>query len=107
MAYQFITTPISPNLYILQKLNNMNLAKVFNKEHRDWMKYYHKILQGIETMIDIQKQVQDMMKMVEEINTIITKIKRTILQASNNHRSQNTASIFSIYIQRPTKYGAK
>ena len=34
--------------------------------------------------------------MAEETNTTITKIKGIILQASNNHCSQNTASIFSI-----------
>ena len=30
-------------------------------------------------MIDVQKQVQDIVKMVEETNTIITEAERTIL----------------------------
>ena len=47
-------------------------------------------------MIDVQKQVWDMVKIAEEINTTIMEVEGTILQASNNYQSQNIASIFSI-----------
>ena len=59
MAYQFTTAPTSSNPYIFRKLNNMEEAKLFKKEHDDWTRSYHKVLQEIETMINIQKQVQD------------------------------------------------
>ena len=47
-------------------------------------------------MIDIQKQVQDIIKLAEETNTTIMEMKGTILKASNNHWILNTANIFSI-----------
>ena len=47
-------------------------------------------------MIDIQRQVWNIVKMVEETNTTITKIKRTILKASNSHWTINVTNIFSI-----------
>ena len=47
-------------------------------------------------MIDVQKQVQNIVKIAEETNTTITEAERTILQASNNYQFQNAASIFSI-----------
>jgi len=36
----------------------------------------------IEVMINVQKQVKDIMKMVEETNTMITEMEETILKAS-------------------------
>ena len=74
----------------------MKEAKSFKKEHDNWTRSYHKVLQGIETMIDIQKQVQNIIKLVEETNIAIIEMKRTILKASNNHWTLNTANIFSI-----------
>jgi len=47
-------------------------------------------------MIDVQKQVWNIIKLVEESNTTITEIEGTILKASNNHQTLNTANIFSI-----------
>ena len=96
MAYQFTTVPTSPNLYISRKLNNMEEAKLFKKECNNWTRTYHKLLQRIETMIDIQKQVQDIIKLAEETNTTITEIEEMILKASNNHQTLNTTNIFSI-----------
>ena len=43
------------------------------------------MLQGIETMIDVQNQVQDIVKLAEETNMTITEMRETILKASNNH----------------------
>ena len=50
-----MTTSISPNPYITRKLNNMDEAKLFKKEHDNWTKLYHKILKELEAMIDVQK----------------------------------------------------
>ena len=44
-------------------LNNIDEAKLFKKEKNDWIKLYHKTLQGIETIIDVQRQVKKIMKM--------------------------------------------
>jgi len=81
----FITAPTSSNLYITRKLNNMDKARIFKKEHNNWTKLYHKTLKELEAMIDVQKQVWDMMKIVEETNTMIMEIKGTILKASINN----------------------
>ena len=85
MAYQFTTVSTSPNPYISRKLNNMEEAKLFKKEHNDQIRSYHKVLQGIEIMIDVQKQVQDIVKLAEETNMTIIEMKETILKVSNNH----------------------
>ena len=60
------------------------------------MKLYYKMLQGIEIMIDVQRQVKDIIKMAEETNTMIMKMKGNILKASVNNRIINTMNILSI-----------
>jgi len=47
-------------------------------------------------MIDVQKQIKDMMKMAEEINTMITKIEGIILKASKNNQIMNATNILGI-----------
>jgi len=47
-------------------------------------------------MVDVQMQLQNIMKLAEEANTQIVEIKSTILQASNNHQKQTAGDIFSI-----------
>ena len=74
----------------------MEEAKLFKKEHDNWMKLYYKTLQEIEAMTDVQRQVKDMIKMAEEMNTIITEIEETILKASNNNQIINATNILSI-----------
>ena len=51
----FITAPTSTNLYITRKLNNMEEARMMKEERNDWTKVYHKMLKGLEAMIDVQK----------------------------------------------------
>jgi len=68
MAQQSITAPISPNLYIIYTLNNMELVKTINNERKDWIKKYHKIIWGIEQMVNIQLQIQNITKMAEKAN---------------------------------------
>jgi len=43
------------------------------------------MLKGLETMIDVQKQVWDIIKIAEEANITITEIKGIILKASINN----------------------
>jgi len=74
----------------------MDKVRIFKKEHDDWTRLYHKMLEGLEVMIDMQKQVQEMMKIAGETNTTIKKIKETILKASINNRTMNAMNILEI-----------
>ena len=47
-------------------------------------------------MIDIQKQVWNMMKIAEETNMTITEMEEIILQASINNQTMNTINILGI-----------
>jgi len=47
-------------------------------------------------MVDMQMQLQNIMKLAEKANIQITKIKFTILQTSNNYQMQTAGDIFSI-----------
>ena len=49
----YLTTPNSPNLYISRKLNNIEEARMIKEERNDWTKVYHKMVKGLETMIDV------------------------------------------------------
>ena len=60
------------------------------------MKMYHKMLKGLETMIDMQKQVKDMMKIVVETNTMMMEMEDTILKASVNNRVLNAMNIAGV-----------
>jgi len=74
----------------------MDEARIFKKEQDDWTQLYHKMLKGLEAMIDVQKQVREMMKIAEEANTTITEMEDTILKASINNRMMNTMNILGI-----------
>ena len=63
----------------------MDEAKLFKNKCDNWAKLYHKMLKGLEVMIDMQKQVWDMMKMAEETNTMIIEMEGIILKASINN----------------------
>ena len=49
------------------------------------MKIYYKMLKELEVMIDIQRQVKDMMKIAVETNMMITEMEDSILKASINN----------------------
>ena len=85
--------PTSPNPYISRKLNNMDQAQVMKKEREDWMRLYHKTLKGVEAMIDVQRMMKDMKKIVEETNMTVTEMEGTILTASINNQTTNTTNI--------------
>jgi len=74
----------------------MNKARIFKKEHDDWTRLYHKTLKRLEVMIDVQKQVQEMMKIARETNTTIKKMEETILKASINNKTMNAMNILKI-----------
>ena len=91
-----MTTPTSPNSYVSRKLNNMKEARMMKKERNNWTKLYHKTLKELETMIDVQRQVKDMMKIVVETNTTITEMEETILKVSINNRIINVMNIIGV-----------
>jgi len=52
-------------------------------------------------MIDIQKQVWNMMKIAEETNMTITEMEEIILQASINNQTMNATNILGILLWQP------
>ena len=88
--------PTSPKPYITRKLNNMDKAKILKKECNNWTRLYHKTLKGLEAMINVQKQVWDIMKIAEETNTTITEMEGMILKASINNWTTNVTNILGM-----------
>jgi len=74
----------------------MNQAQVIKREQEDWTRMYHKILKGIEMMIDIQRMIKNMKKLAGEVNTVVTEIEEAILWASINNQTTNTTNISGI-----------
>ena len=74
----------------------MEKARIMKKERNDWMKMYYKTLKGLEAIIDVQKQVRDMMKIAAETNTTIIEMEDTILKASTNNQVINTTNITGV-----------
>jgi len=89
----FTTAPTSPNPYISRRLNNMDQAQVMKREREDWERLYHKMLKGIEAMIDVQRAVKDMKKLAEEAGTTIAEMEGVILMASINNQTMNATDI--------------
>ena len=69
---------------------------MMKEERNDWTKMYYKTLKGLEAMIDVQKQVKDIMKIAAETNTMIMEIEDMILKASVNNWVINTTNITGI-----------
>jgi len=53
-------------------------------------------LKGIEVMIDVQRTIKDLKKIVEETNMTIMEMEGTILTASINNQVINTMNITQI-----------
>ena len=54
------------------------------------------MLKGLEVMIDVQRQVKDMMKIVAETNMTITKMEDSILKANINNQVINATNIAGV-----------
>ena len=83
----------SPNPYISRRLNNMDQAQVMKREREDWSRLYHKTLKRLETIINVQRMMKNIKKLVEEMNTMVAEIEGTVLTASINNRVINATSI--------------
>ena len=69
---------------------------MMKEERNDWMKLYHKMLKGLEVIIDVQKQVRDMMKIAAEMNTMIMEIEDTIFKTRTNNWVINAMNITGV-----------
>jgi len=74
----------------------MDQAQVMKREREDWERTYHKILKGLEAMIDMQRMIKDIKKLVEEVNMTLIEVEGIILNASINNRTMNTTNIIQI-----------
>ena len=77
-------------------VNNIDHIITLNNERKDWTKKYYKIIRGLETMADIQLQLQNIIWLAKVANTQLVEIETTILQASNTYKIQTSGDIFSI-----------
>ena len=99
MSYQtitYLTAPTPPNPYVTRKLNNMDKAKIMKEERNDWTKSYHKTLKELEMIIDVQRQVKDIIKIAAETNMMIAEMEDTILKASTNNQVINMTNIIVV-----------
>ena len=71
----------------------MDQVQVMKREREDWTRLYHKMLKGIETMIDVQRIVKNLKKIAEEMSTTVTEMEGTILTASINNQTMNAINI--------------
>ena len=74
----------------------MNKARMMKNERNDWMKIYHKTLKELEAMINVQRQIKDMIKRVAETNMMITEMEDSILKASINNQVINAMNITGV-----------
>ena len=92
----YTTAPVLLNPYISRKLNNMDQAQVMKREREYWERTYHKILKGLETIIDVQRIIKDIKKLAEEANTTLTEVEGMVLNVSINNRTMNAMNIMQI-----------
>ena len=74
----------------------MDQAQVMKREREDWTRLYHKTLKGIEAMIDVQRMLKNMKKIVDETSTTVAEMEGTILSASINNCTMNATNITQI-----------
>jgi len=79
MAQQFFTASTSSNPYISYTVNNMDFIITLSNERKDWMKKYHRIIRELETIANIQHQLQNIIQLAKVANTQLTEIKTIIL----------------------------
>ena len=60
------------------------------------MKKCYKIIQELETTVDIQLQIQDIIKQADTVNNQLVDIKTILLQAGKTYKIQVKDNIYSI-----------
>jgi len=71
----------------------MDQAQVMKKERENWERMYHKTLKGLEAMIDVQRVMKNIKKLVEKASTTVVEMEGTILMASINNCTTNAMNI--------------
>ena len=71
----------------------MDQAQIMKREREGWERLYHKMLKGIEAMIDIQRVMKDMKKLAEKASTTVVEMEGVILMASINNHTTNATNI--------------
>jgi len=94
MFYQFATASFSPNPCITHTVNNIDLIITFNKENKDWIKKYHKMIQKLKTITDIQLQIHNIIKLADAANNQLADTKTILLQTRETHKIQIGRDIF-------------
>ena len=74
----------------------MDQAQIMKREREDWSSLYHKMLKGLETMMDVQRWVKDIKELAEEVNITIMEVEGLVLMANINNRVTNTTNITQI-----------
>ena len=71
----FATALSFPNPYVLQIVNNLDLIITLNRKKKDWTKKYYKIIQGLETMVNIQMQIQDLVVIRQKCGQTLARVR--------------------------------
>ena len=58
-----------------------------NKEKKDWMRKYHKIIWELETIADIQLQIQNIIKLADITNSQLADIETSLLQIGETDKT--------------------
>ena len=74
----------------------MDKTQVMKKEQEYWTKTYHKMLKGLEAMINIQRMMMNIKKIAGEANMMIIEMEESILSASINNWTTNATNISGI-----------
>ena len=74
----------------------MDQAQVIKREQEDWTRMYHKMLKEIEMIINVQRIINNIKKLVGEANTVVTEIEEAILWVSINNWTTNATNISGI-----------
>jgi len=61
------------------------------------MKKYHKIIQGLEMIANLQLQIQNLVKLADVANNQLANIKTVLLQTGEIHKIQIGRDIYSIF----------
>ena len=81
----------TPNqhLYISYTVKNPDFIIQFNREKKNQMRKYHKLIRKIETIANIQLQIQYIIKQANVVNNQLADIKNIeiiILQTEKEHK---------------------
>ena len=69
---------------------------MLNKEKKNWIKKYYKIIWELETIADIQLQIQNIIKLADTANNQLANIETTLLQTREIYKTQIGEDIYSI-----------